>query len=141
MPEEINRILTDQISDLLFVTEDDALEHLQREGIDSAKVHLVGNCMVDTLLRHVKTALNARPWERFQLGPKDYALLTLHRPSNVNEDHALRSLIATLNRVAERLPLVFPVHPRTRARITSAGIPIAHRCSFATRCPTSRFSA
>ena len=122
MPEEVNRVLTDHLSDYLFVTEDDALANLSREGINPARVHLVGNCMVDSLLRHVETALAARPWLRFELGPSEYALLTLHRPSNVDDDQTLSALMSAVNRVAERLPVVFPIHPRTRDRIARGGI-------------------
>jgi UDP-N-acetylglucosamine 2-epimerase (non-hydrolysing) len=126
MPEEINRVLTDHVSDLLFATEDDALTNLRREGIAETKVHLVGNCMVDTLFRHVESALDRRPWEGLGLAPSGYALLTLHRPSNVDDEASLRALVAAINRVSDRLTVVFPVHPRTRERMSRAGIPLAN---------------
>ncbi len=126
MPEEINRVLTDHISDLLFVTEDDAIANLGNEGIRGARrVHHVGNCMVDTLLRHVESAVAARPWERFAVKPSGFALLTLHRPSNVDDDQTLRGLMGAVNRVSERLPVVFPVHPRTRNRLDRLGFAAA----------------
>ena len=127
MPEELNRVLTDHLSDLLFATEVDALDNLNREGIDAGRVHLVGNCMVDSLLRHLEAALAARPWLRFELEPSGYALLTLHRPSNVDDDRTLAALMAAVNRVSDRLPVVFPIHPRTRDRLGRAGIITSNR--------------
>lgn len=128
MPEEINRVLTDQISDLLFTTERAAAHHLEREGIDLARVHFVGNVMIDTLLYNRPRATRAADLlarlsggERL-LGEKGYGLLTLHRPSNVDEPDVLRRLLMVLRELSEALPLVFPVHPRTRARIEAAGL-------------------
>ena len=125
MPEEINRILTDHLSDLLFATEEDGVTNLKNEGIPSEKVHLVGNCMVDSLFRHVESALAKTPWVVQGVEPSKYALLTLHRPSNVDDDHALRGLMKAINRVSSQLPVIFPVHPRTRDRMTKAGIVLA----------------
>ncbi len=125
MPEEINRVLTDHLSDLLFVTEEDAIANLLAEGIAGEKMHHVGNCMVDTLLRHVDAAVSGAPWRRFALEPGDYGLLTLHRPSNVDDDQALRSLMDAINRISERLPIIFPVHPRTRDRLSRDSVPVA----------------
>jgi UDP-N-acetylglucosamine 2-epimerase (non-hydrolysing) len=125
MPEEVNRVLTDHISDLLFATEDDALTNLSREGIDPGRVHLVGNCMVDTLLRHVETAVARRPWESLGLEPSGYALATLHRPSNVDDESVLRGLVRALNAVSRRLPVVFPVHPRTADRLARLQVTLA----------------
>lgn len=122
MPEEVNRVLTDHLSDVLFATEDDAVGNLRREGIDPGRVHLVGNCMVDTLLRHVETALAARPWERFGLKPSGFALLTLHRPANVDDEDSLRAFMTAINQVSHRLPVLFPVHPRTRDRLERARV-------------------
>jgi UDP-N-acetylglucosamine 2-epimerase (non-hydrolysing) len=117
MPEEVNRVVTDHLSSLLFTTEEAANENLAREGIDTGRVHFVGNCMVDTLLEHVTSALEARPWERFGLGHGDFALVTLHRPSNVDEDGTLTDIMSTLAEVARSVPVLFPVHPRTAARL------------------------
>jgi UDP-N-acetylglucosamine 2-epimerase (non-hydrolysing) len=117
MPEEINRIVTDHLSDDLFTTEQSANENLAREGIAAGKVHFVGNCMVDTLLRHVEVALRKAPWESFGLRPGEYALLTLHRPSNVDGAEPLRAILETVSRVADRIPVIFPIHPRTRSRL------------------------
>lgn len=113
MPEEINRILTDHLSDLLFVTEASGLENLQREGITQEKVHFVGNTMIDSLFRFLEQALTLQPWQNYALEPGKYGLVTFHRPSNVDSEDQVRVLAAALDRVGERLPLLFPIHPRT----------------------------
>lgn len=119
MPEEINRLLTDQLSDMLFTPSPDANENLSREGIDGAKIYLVGNVMIDTLVR-----LLPRAEERFSADvPFPYALVTLHRPSNVDDLPWLRELLATLAGLSERLNVIFPVHPRTRQRMEALGSP------------------
>jgi len=126
MPEEINRVLTDQISDLLFTTEESARENLIREGIDEGRVHFVGNVMIDTLLGNLERARPARETLDRLTGsaeppnPGEYAVLTLHRPSNVDNPETLAALVQTLLRIADRLPVVFPVHPRTAAAIEKA---------------------
>ncbi len=129
MPEEINRVLTDQISDLLFTTERSAHENLLREGIDGDRIHFVGNVMIDTLLRHVRQATPTSQTlasvidpALFLDNPDGYAVLTLHRPSNVDDPVVLERLLTTLRGISERLPLVFPVHPRTEARIAEMGL-------------------
>lgn len=127
MPEEINRVLTDQLADLLFTTERHALDNLVREGVDPARVHFVGNVMIDTLHHNlasaVPPALTLRdagvPPERLAGG---HALLTLHRPSNVDDPAVLSRLVDCLNGIARELPVVFPIHPRTRARMESFGL-------------------
>ncbi len=133
MPEEINRLLTDQIADLLFTPSDDGTANLLREGIAPAKIHMVGNVMIDTLQRLLPEASNRWPelGQRFRLqGP--FGLVTLHRPSNVDEGHTLLEIMATLDEISRDLPLLFPVHPRTRQRLTglswrpsSAGLHLA----------------
>lgn len=117
MPEEINRIVTDHLSEILFTTEPSACENLLREGIDESRIHYVGNCMVDTLIRHIELAEQRAPWRMFGLEPSNYALLTLHRPSNVDDPIILRRLIDTINDISRRIPILFPVHPRTRERL------------------------
>jgi len=128
MPEEINRVLTDQISDLLLTTEGDAKENLLREGIDPARIHFVGNVMIDTLLHNrsrcrtageILAALTA-PEPFRQAG--GYGLLTLHRPSNVDDPKVLRLLMEALSDLARELPVLFPMHPRTKARLEAAGL-------------------
>jgi len=115
MPEEINRILTDSISDWLFTTESDADDNLRAEGIDPARIHFVGNVMIDTLLGHVERARAMDVASKLDLEPGRFALLTLHRPSNVDDPDSLRRLVEVLEKIHQRVPVIFPVHPRTRA--------------------------
>lgn len=122
MPEEVNRVVTDHLSDLLFTTEQSANENLRREGIPDDRIHFVGNCMIDSLLRHVDDALRRCPWSTFDLQPGGYALLTLHRPSNVDDPDSMRSFMAMVTRLAGSIPVVFPVHPRTRQRLDQLGV-------------------
>jgi UDP-N-acetylglucosamine 2-epimerase (non-hydrolysing) len=118
MPEEINRLVTDQLSDLLFTPSVDGDENLLREGIAPARIHLVGNVMIDTLVR-----LLPRAEEHFPAGlPKPYALVTLHRPANVDDPLWLRDLLAALADLSSRLHVIFPVHPRTRQRLVELGV-------------------
>jgi UDP-N-acetylglucosamine 2-epimerase (non-hydrolysing) len=122
MPEEINRLVTDAVSDLLFVSEPSGVRNLEQEGVPGAKVHYVGNVMIDTLVHELDAALALRVPEYFGLEAKGYAVATLHRPANVDEPERLNALVEFLLRVASRLPMVFPMHPRTRARIEGAGL-------------------
>ena len=125
MPEELNRVLTDQLSDFLFTTEREALGNLTAEGIDPGRVFFVGNVMIDTLLANLPRAVPAqRTLAASGLG-EGYVLVTLHRPSNVDDPAALARLLDCLKRMAADLPVVFPVHPRTRARIEAAGLDTA----------------
>ena len=128
MPEEINRVLTDQIADVLYTTERDAAANLAREGIEPSRVHFVGNVMIDSLLAHRPHA--TPPFETLRRANVDASLLerggrfgvvTLHRPSNVDSPDALGASLAVLMDTAQRLPLVWPVHPRTRASIARFG--------------------
>ncbi len=122
MPEEINRVLTDAISDLLFCTEPSGVENLRREGIAEEKIHLVGNVMIDTLLRNRAQAEASSILEDLGLTPRSYAVATLHRPANVDDPRALAGLLDVLEAVQSDMPVVFPLHPRTRQRIASAGL-------------------
>jgi UDP-N-acetylglucosamine 2-epimerase (non-hydrolysing) len=122
MPEEINRVLTDAISDLLFCTEQSGVDNLLREGVAAEKVHLVGNVMIDTLMRHKQRAESSRVLETLGLPPGGYAVLTLHRPSNVDDPVVLAKLLDVLEVVLADQPLVFPVHPRTRAKLAQFGL-------------------
>ncbi len=127
MPEEINRVLTDQISDLLYTTERSALANLTREGIAAEHVHFVGNVMIDTLRHNLARAIPAADTLRAagacgSFGRGEFAVLTLHRPSNVDHEHTLKQLLQTVSEVAQRLPVVFPLHPRTRSRIEHFGL-------------------
>jgi UDP-N-acetylglucosamine 2-epimerase (non-hydrolysing) len=122
MPEEINRVLTDAISNLLFCTEQSGVDNLRREGIADAKIHLVGNVMIDTLLRHRERAEQSRVLESIGLEHGHYAVLTLHRPSNVDDPVVLSKLLDVLEMVLADQPLVFPVHPRTRQKLAHFGL-------------------
>jgi len=118
MPEEINRVLTDQISDLLFTTEESAADNLRREGVDTAKIHFVGNVMIDTLLTHRERARATGVHSTLGLQPGGYGLMTLHRPSNVDDTASFERLMQGIDHVAREMPVVFPVHPRTRPVVT-----------------------
>ena len=122
MPEEINRILTDAIADLLLTTSQDADANLLNEGIAAEKIHFVGNVMIDSLLEHLQIAESSTVRADLGLDGKDYAVLTLHRPSNVDDRETLESLVGALCEIASRLPIIFPVHPRTRAKIDEFGL-------------------
>jgi UDP-N-acetylglucosamine 2-epimerase (non-hydrolysing) len=117
MPEEINRLVTDQLSDLLFTTEESANHNLRREGIAEEKIHFVGNVMIDTLLQHRAAARACDVPRKLGLVPREYAVLTLHRPSNVDDDAALERMLTGIAEIALDLSIVFPVHPRTRASL------------------------
>lgn len=123
MPEELNRVLVDQLADLLLCTEPEAVENLRHEGRREATILLVGNTMIDTLLRAQSRADQAGALERLGLVAGGYGLVTLHRPSNVDDPARLDALLDALGHVAQRLPLVFPVHPRTRARLGARACP------------------
>jgi UDP-N-acetylglucosamine 2-epimerase (non-hydrolysing) len=116
MPEEINRVLTDQISDLLFTTEEAALDNLLAEGIPRERVHFVGNTMIDTLVHMWPRIEPLHPAQNLGIDGV-YGVVTFHRPSNVDRPETLKELVDMLLRESERVPLVFPVHPRTRARL------------------------
>ena len=122
MPEEINRILTDSISDFLFVTEPSGVENLKHEGINSNKVHLVGNVMIDTLLANREKAEQSDILEQLKLEKKKYAVITLHRPSNVDCLAGLEKIIAAFEVIQGELKLVFPIHPRTKKNIEGSAL-------------------
>jgi UDP-N-acetylglucosamine 2-epimerase (non-hydrolysing) len=130
MPEEVNRVLTDQLSDLLFTTEETAITNLTCEGRAATQIYFVGNVMIDTLLAHRNDAMRLRMSRRHGLEPGGFAVLTLHRPSNVDDDTVFDRLITGIARIAREMPIVFPVHPRTRsvlARSTQAAALIRER--------------
>ena len=122
MPEELNRIVTDQLSDLLFVTEASGLENLAHEGFEPSRVHFVGNVMIDTLLAHREAARNLRTARTLGLERSGYAVLTLHRPSNVDNPDVLDSLMTAIAEAAADMPMVFPVHPRSRPALERSPI-------------------
>ena len=121
MPEEVNRVLTDAVSDLLFTTEPSADQNLAREGIPAERVHFVGNVMIDTLFRYREKAAESDIVSRLGLDRKGYGVLTLHRPSNVDDEGALAMLIHAIARIQAEVPIVFPVHPRTRRHLEVLG--------------------
>jgi len=121
MPEEINRIVTDVLSTYLFTTCDDADENLIREGVRPEKIFQVGDVMIDTLYHHLDRIQGMDIWHRMGLEDKGYAVLTLHRPSNVDDREVLGEIIGALVRVAREVPIVFPAHPRTRQAIERFG--------------------
>ena len=129
MPEEINRVLTDQLSDLLFITEASARANLLREGIDEQRIFHVGNVMIDTLHHSLSQAVPASvtladlyKQEGFTVDESGYCVLTLHRPSNVDDPQLFRQLLGTVRLVSEKIPVIFSVHPRTRHRIETLGL-------------------
>lgn len=115
MPEEVNRLVTDALADILFTTSRDADENLKREGVDPKKIHFVGNVMIDTLMKHREKAA--------ALGRKDesYALVTLHRPSNVDDPKVFGGILDALREIAQEMTVIFPIHPRTMKRIQEFG--------------------
>jgi UDP-N-acetylglucosamine 2-epimerase (non-hydrolysing) len=119
MPEEINRILTDSISDMLFCTEQSGVDNLRREGVAEEKIHLVGNVMIDSLLNNRAKAEATPILEQLNLRPGHYAVVTLHRPANVDDPDALAGLVGVLDAVQSDMPVVFPIHPRTRQHLAS----------------------
>jgi UDP-N-acetylglucosamine 2-epimerase (non-hydrolysing) len=126
MPEEVNRVVTDRLSDLLFTPSADGDQNLLQEGVPRERIHLVGNVMVDTLIHLLPQAL-----ERFDDEPlrrwsgKEYVLVTLHRPSNVDEPDSLFEILRALERIAADLPVIFPVHPRTEERMRASGVSVS----------------
>ena len=121
MPEELNRMVTDQLSDYLFTTEPSARENLLREGIADKKIFFVGNVMVDTLLKHRERARALNVKARLGLSHRSYGVLTLHRPSNVDDTERLAEILSTINELAKEMPIVFPCHPRTRKQLDKDG--------------------
>lgn len=122
MPEEINRLVTDALSDLLFTPSADADGNLLREGIPPAKIKRVGNIMIDTLIFHLDKARHLKPYDRFGLKERGYVFVTLHRPSNVDNRASLSIIMECLTRLSENLPVIFPVHPRTRKSLIQFGL-------------------
>jgi UDP-N-acetylglucosamine 2-epimerase (non-hydrolysing) len=122
MPEEINRIVTDSLSDMLFVSEPAGIENLRHEGHPAERLHLVGNVMIDCLVRLLPKARGQNTLKRLEVRPGHYGVVTLHRPANVDEPRMLARLLDVLAETAARLPLVFPIHPRTTARIREFGL-------------------
>jgi UDP-N-acetylglucosamine 2-epimerase (non-hydrolysing) len=122
MPEEINRVLTDAISDVLFVSEPSGLENLRMENVADDKVHFVGNVMIDTLLQHRERADASSVLQDHDLTPGDYVVITLHRPSNVDDVATFTRLAGVIDEIQRELPVIFPMHPRTRNKLGELGL-------------------
>ncbi len=122
MPEEVNRKVTDVLSDLLMVSDPAGLDNLAKEGIDESRVRFIGNVMIDTLLRAKEQAMTSTVLDDLGLEAGGYGLLTMHRPSNVDDPDQLRHMIELLDDISREVPLVFPIHPRTKARLEALGI-------------------
>ena len=122
MPEEINRLVTDSITDYFFTTSLVANKNLRREGMSNNQIFFVGNTMIDTLLTHTERFIQPGVWSEKGLKEKEYLVMTLHRPSNVDEEEQLKNLIDEIVKSARELPIVFPVHPRTRKNLEKIGI-------------------
>ena len=122
MPEEINRVVTDALADLLLTPSRDANQNLLREGVASEKIRFVGNVMIDSLYRNLERARASQVLERLRLEPGKFCAITLHRPSNVDAKETLSGILDALAAIGERLPVVFPIHPRTRDRLEQFGL-------------------
>lgn len=122
MPEEINRVLTDGISDLLFVSEPSGMENLRKEGIPAAKAHFVGNVMIDTLEKHRHKAEASKILETLRVSPRGYCVVTMHRPANVDDPAILGRLLDVFEEIHRDLAIIFPIHPRTRKNMETAGL-------------------
>jgi UDP-N-acetylglucosamine 2-epimerase (non-hydrolysing) len=122
MPEEINRVLTDSISDLLFCTEQNGIDNLLREGISPPKIHLVGHVMIDTLLRNKEKAKKSNILNLLNLNGNGYAVMTLHRPSNVDDTVVFSRILEAVKIIQNDMPIIFPVHPRTRKNLESNSV-------------------
>jgi UDP-N-acetylglucosamine 2-epimerase (non-hydrolysing) len=122
MPEEINRIVTDRLAQLHLTPSPDGDENLLREGANPAGIVRVGNCMIDSVTKHIDKARAGAALARFGVGAQGYVLATLHRPSNVDDPERLARLVEVLSGIGGKLPVVFPVHPRTRARLEAAQV-------------------
>lgn len=122
MPEEINRVVTDALADILWTPSPDADENLIKEGISPDKIHRVGNIMIDSLEMLREKIQKQAVYKEFSLEPANYGLVTLHRPFNVDDQKVLKSICYTLMRVAQKIPLIFPVHPRTRKNLEQNGL-------------------
>jgi UDP-N-acetylglucosamine 2-epimerase (non-hydrolysing) len=121
MPEEHNRVLTDHVADVLLTHSESAQVNLEREGIDARRIHFVGNTMIDSLLAVLDSARAHEPWRAFGVEPGAYGLVTLHRPSLVDDDEALHRTASALAELSRVFPIVFPVHPRTASHLDASG--------------------
>jgi UDP-N-acetylglucosamine 2-epimerase (non-hydrolysing) len=122
MPEEINRIVTDALADLLFTPSSDADTNLLREGVSTERIKLVGNIMIDSLMENLPKSRQSHILEQYHLDPMHFIYVTLHRPSNVDGNQSLSMIMNIMERLAKQYPVVFPIHPRTRKMLYEAGL-------------------
>ncbi|RKY90885.1 MAG: UDP-N-acetylglucosamine 2-epimerase (non-hydrolyzing) [Ignavibacteriae bacterium] len=122
MPEEVNRVLTDSISELLFVTEKSGITNLKKEGIPDEKIFFVGNVMIDNLVHHLEQTDHLPTLKEFNVEPGNFVLVTMHRPSNVDSDSQLEKMLRMLNSIAGNRKIIFPIHPRTRKNLESKNL-------------------
>jgi UDP-N-acetylglucosamine 2-epimerase (non-hydrolysing) len=121
MPEEINRVLTDSISDYLFVSEESGLKNLKKEGVDESKIFFVGNVMIDSLIHHIPKSDSSTVMKDYGLNPGEFILVTLHRPSNVDSEEFSKNLFHLFNTLSEKRKIIFPIHPRTKKNFLNFG--------------------
>jgi UDP-N-acetylglucosamine 2-epimerase (non-hydrolysing) len=124
MPEEINRLVTDALADLLLTPSEDANQNLKREGVCDSKIRLVGNIMIDSVVAHLSNGRNGTILEQLELKDRGFVYVTLHRPSNVDQRESLSAIIDELTALADQFPVIFPIHPRTRQRMEQFGLSI-----------------
>ncbi len=127
MPEEINRILTDAISNVLFITEQSGWDNLLKEGVAEQKMHMVGNVMIDSLVEHLAKAKTSTVARELGVSAQGYGLMTLHRPSNVDSPEILKKILAAVATIQQEMPVIFPIHPRTRKMLSQFGLDEAVR--------------
>lgn len=125
MPEEINRLVTDALADLLLTPSEDANENLRKEGVPDHKIRLVGNIMIDSLVANLEKSRQSQVLTRCAVEPHQFAYVTLHRPSNVDHPDSLAAIVAELKQLSRQLPVIFPIHPRTRKMAATHGIDLA----------------
>ena len=130
MPEEINRVVTDAIADLLFAPSEDAIKNLMREGVPDERVRLVGNIMIDSLVANLAKAKQSTALKKFSVEPDSFVYVTLHRPANVDSRSNLAAIAAELKKLSHQLPVVFPIHPRTRKMFSEFGLDLAGHNGF-----------
>ena len=139
MPEEINRILVDRISDYLFVTEKSGMQNLKNEGVSRDKIYFVGNCMIDSLINILPHAVKNKPWERYGLEKRNYILVTFHRPSNVDKNNDFNKVVKLINDLSKKYDIIFPMHPRTYNSVENMNIKFLDRVKIVDPLPYDTF--
>jgi UDP-N-acetylglucosamine 2-epimerase (non-hydrolysing) len=139
MPEEINRILVDRISDYLFVTEKSGIQNLKKEGVSKDKIYFVGNCMIDSLIKILPYAVDKKPWETYGLEKRNYILVTFHRPSNVDNSNNLNKVVKLINDLSKMYDIIFPMHPRTYNSVKNLNIKFSDKVKIVDPLPYDTF--